>query len=238
MKKTIFFTLIFASFFLMNQNIQAQAFQKGNLNFDLGIGFGIYGTSQTQTFKVSVAGAPIIDDKQDTTDGAASMIIPLSFEYGLTDKVGLGVDLTYSNYFISDSDNVNTESVKAFDVGAKFNYHLLNSDKNDLMIGIGIGYSNMSWKFIPTDVTNPFESESAGGSGVYWTIGVTDRIFFTDNIGILFNLNYRGYSYSNIEYELTSEANQILTAADAEYSNKLVFNMNGVHFGLGLAVKF
>lgn len=238
MKKIILLSIALSSLLLMSQNTQAQAFQKGNINFDVGLGFGIYGTSQTQTLKVSVAGVPLIDDVSDTTDGAASMIIPISFEYGVTDKIGVGVDFAYSNYFISDSDQVNTESVKAIDFGLKFNYHLLNSDRNDLFVGLGVGYSNMSWSFVEKDPTNPFESQSASGSGVYWTVGVTDRIFFTDNIGILFNLNYRGYSYSSIEYELTSDAQQIISNANATYSNTFKFKLNGVHLGIGLAVKF
>ena len=238
MKKIIFSVLVIALSSATTKSVKAQAFEKGNINIDLGVGFGIYGTKQTQNFKLSIAGTTVLDQTNDTTDGALSFIIPIAFEYGITDKIGLGVDFMYSNYAISDTDRVNTESVKAIDFGAKFNYHLLKANKNDLMIGFGIGYSNMTWKFVKQNTSNAFESESAGGSGLYWTLGITDRIFFSDNIGMMFNVSYRGYSYSSIEYELTSEAEQILSAADAELSNTLKFDMNGVNVGLGLALKF
>ena len=237
MKKIIFSVLVIALSTVSTKSVKAQAFEKGNINIDIGVGFGIYGTSQSYKTTISFAGQSRTETS-DTTDGALSFIIPIGFEYGITDKIGLGVDFMYSSYAISDSDRVNTESVKAIDFGAKFNYHLLKANKNDLMIGFGIGYSNMTWKFVKQNTSTAFESESAGGSGLYWTLGITDRIFFSDNIGMMFNVSYRGYSYSSIEYELTSEAEQILSSIDAELSNTLKFDMNGVNVGLGLALKF
>ena len=106
MKKIILLSIALSSLLLMSQNTQAQAFQKGNINFDLGLGIGAYGTRVT----IEVAGVEFSD-----TDGASSTVIPISFEYGITDKFGLGAQIGFSNYFIDQDSNEFTESVKAID---------------------------------------------------------------------------------------------------------------------------
>ena len=235
MKKITTSLVIILSLFLFNKNTNAQAFQKGNMNLDVGIGFGIYGTSQSSTTSFS-AGGVTTSESHDTTDGAASMLIPLSFEYGINDKMGLGADFVYNNYIIDEEDRENLESVRAIDFGAKFNYHLLNSDRNDLFIGVGLGISNISWNY-KSDAA--LFVESASGTGVYYSVGITDRIFFSDNIGILFNISYKGYNYSNIEANLTSEAEAVITAFGiTDYSQKWAWSFNGVDIGTGLAFKF
>lgn len=236
MKKITSCLAIIVVLFIDNNAVMAQSFQKGNINVDIGIGFGIYGTSQTFTNTLTFGGVTTLD-KSDTTDATASRVIPINLEYGLTDKIGIGLDFTYGSYFINDSDKVSLESVKAYDFGPRLNYHLLNSNRNDLMIGVGIGFSTISWDFNSVDITNPLEPELASGAGFYWTLGLTDRIFFSDHIGILFNLSYKGYTYSKIEYELTPEAQQILTNANATFNQEFKWQLNGANIGIGLAIK-
>jgi hypothetical protein len=234
---------------LSSVNVSAQAFKKGSLNFDLGIGFGGYGTEQTQTTSISALVSfpgfsfPIESDTTfSTTDGAASVIIPFSFEYGISDKIGLGLDLTSSNYIIDNDDKEFLNSVKGFDFGLKVNYHLLNSDKNDLFVGLGLGMSSVKWTYKDDLVNNPYGLSSASGSGSYFSLGITDRIFITDRIGILFNLEYRGYNYTGIETEADpSNAFSGLGVAgvtDIKFEQSLDWKLSGEHFGTGLAVKF
>ena len=175
----------------------------------------------------------------DTTDGAASVIIPFSFEYGISNKFGLGLDLTSSNYVISDEDKKHISSVNGFDFGIKVNYHLLNSEKNDLFIGLGIGISKVNWKF-KTDVTNVFGLSSATGSGTYFSLGITDRIFFSEHFGIMFNLSYKNYRYPEIVYEVgdATASLEALGATDVKFAQELDWKLNGVNAGIGLALKF
>lgn len=242
MKKIITsFSILGLSLIFINHT-QAQAFQKGNINIDIGIGFGIYGTQQKTTSNLSfeVGGTPFSQTNvNDTTDGAVSRIIPISFEYGISDKIGLGLDLTSSNYYIDEDDRKYTRSVKGFDFGLKANYHLLNADKNDLFIGIGLGVSSMNWEF-ENDVTNVFGLSSASGSGLYFSLGITDRIFFSDHVGILFNLGYRGYSYPEIRYDVKDATSTLaaLGVTNIKFSQTSDWKLNGVHIGTGLAIKF
>jgi hypothetical protein len=211
----------------MSQNIQAQAFQKGNINFDVGLGFGVYGTAQKQRLS---SGTSTVES--DTTDGAASRIFDLNFEYGISNKFGIGARIGSSSYFISDEDKKNISSVNGLDFGVLVNYHLLNSNKNDLFLDFGVGYSSLKYNF--TGLSSAFAT-SATGSGSYFTLGIKDRIFFSDHIGILFNLGYTNYSINNIEYELTSAAKAFLGGSNVSW--EIDWSAKGVNLGFGLAVK-
>lgn len=237
----ILFTFLFATLFF-SQEYKAQAFQKGNINVDIGIGLGIYGTTQTIKNEISFKANGVSYNQtsvHDTTDGAGSTIIPIAFEYGLSNKFGVGLDLTSSSYFISEEDRKVTSSVKSFDFGVKVNYHLLNSEKNDLLIGLGFGMSKVSWKF-KNVANNIYGLSSASGSGTYLSLGITDRIFFSDHFGILFNLGYRAYSYPEINYEATnsSAALTALGVSDFKFTQELDWSLKGIHFGTGIALKF
>lgn len=222
--------LLLIAILAFNYTASAQAFQKGNKNLDIGVGFGIYGTSQKTT--TTFNGITITDSE---SDGAVSTIIPVSFEYGVSDKIGLGVEFAYNNYVINDSDKVVLNKVASVDFGFKMNYHLLSSDKNDLFIGLGVGFSSMSIDYVTS--ANQF-IDGVSGSGIYFSFGLTDRIFFSDNFGILFNLGYRGYNYSKLTADFSSEADQLFTSAGIDYSQNFNWKFNGVHIGTGIAIKF
>ncbi len=217
-------------------NLNAQSFERGSLHFDLGIGFGVYGTSQKSTIETTFLGVTT-SKTNDTTDGTASMVIPLNFEYGLTDKIGLGADLTINNYIISDSDKVNLNSVKAFDFGPRFNYHLINSERNELFIGVGLGFSSIKWTYVINDPLTDV-IETATGSGIYYSLSINDRIFISDHVGLLFNVSYKGYKYSSIKANYTSSFQSIINSSGGNITQKWDWNLNGVNVGAGLAFKF
>jgi len=226
-------TLNLILFMLLVSTAQSQSFEKGNFNIDLGIGIGVYATHQKNTQTV-VAGGLTQTQKSDTTDGAASFIVPISFEYGISNKFGIGADLTFSNYFIAEEDKPNLKSVKGFDFGLKFNYHIISSKRNDLFVGFGFGISSLSWNAQP----QPNQIiDGYSGVGSYWNICISDRIFFMDNIGIIFNMSYRGYSYTGLEANLTSEGEDLVKLLD-KFEQKIDWTFNGVNVGLGVAVKF
>lgn len=249
MKKIILFTLILGSFLLMNQNTQAQAFQKGNINIDLGLGFGIYGTSTVQTYERTATIDPVLVNAgliaadalnskttSDTADGAVSTIIPFSFEYGVSDKIGIGFDVVYNNYFINDSDKVDLESVKAFDFGPKFYYHALSSDFYDLSLGLGVGFTRIGWNAASTS-----NAQDHSGSGFYLNLDIKNRFWFSEHLGAYVNIGYKGNFYSAIKRDTSvdeADLESLSFVSNVKIKDEFSFNMNGVHFGLGLAVKF
>jgi hypothetical protein len=245
MKKIITIFTIVISMLMINNNIKAQAFQKGTINVDIGIGFGIYGTSQTYTRQLTATVDPAIGlpsnfldykDTGDTTDGAASTVVPISCEYGLSDKFGIGVDIIYNSYIINDSDRVHLESVKAYDFGPKFSYHPLNGDFYDLAIGLGVGYTTIGW-----NVTSTYTGESYKGSGYYINIDLKNKFWFSDHIGAYLNLGYKGNFYSKIDRDTSAEEAELESlsfVSNVTKKDEFTFSMNGANIGIGLALKF
>jgi hypothetical protein len=247
MRKIATICLALSAILFLNNNINAQAFQKGTINIDLGIGFGIYGTSQTRTYERSATidpaavalGVPsdLYNEKStsDTTDGAVSTVIPLSFEYGISDKIGVGLDVVYNSYFINDSDRVNLKSVKAFDFGPKFSYHPLNSDFYDLSLGLGLGYSKITW-----DVASSSGNDYSG-SGFYLNIDIKNKFWFSEHIGAYLNIGYKGNFYSAINRDTSAEEADLesnVWVSNVSIKDEFTFTMHGANIGIGLAVKF
>lgn len=228
MKKLLFLLLVL--FLLPFQNVKGQAFQKGNFNIDLGIGFGAYKTVTTYTTpEIIFLGITIPPQTFKDEDGAVSGMIPLSLEYGISNKFGLGLEFCSVNYAIDDSTENNagdivqnnTESVKSKDLMLFVNYHLLESDKNDLFIGLGFGSSSVVWTFKDNST---YEYSGRGG---LFKLYIKDRLFFGEHVGMLFNLGYTSYVYNDME---TSDNNAILEG--------LKWNVKGLNMGVGLALKF
>ena len=219
MKKIIL--LVLAVFCFQLLNIKAQAFEKGNINLDIGFGFGAYkSVSEYTTPEIVIFTIVIPPQTIKNEDGAGSFMMPLTFEYGLSDKIGLGAQLGFSNYFINNEDSTETvESVKSVEFAIVFNYHLSQSDKNDLFIGVALGGSSVNWKDLDgTELT---------GSGSIFKLYLADRIFFSDNIGMLFNIGYTAYNYTGLS---SSNNNASI--------DRLKWRLGGLNIGTGLAIKF
>lgn len=205
----------------------AQAFQKGNWNIDVDLGFGIYATETTS--KISAFGFTVTDTEKD---GTASSIFRIGAEYGISNKIGIGIKIGASNYFIAEEDKDTLKSVKSTDFAIHFNFHLLKADKNDLFLTLGLGGTSANWEY-QTDPS--IFLESASGKGGYFTLGITDRIFFSDNIGMLFSLNFPMMSI-NVEPKLVDNANNFLSGVN--YTWDMDMKLRGVYLGTGLAIKF
>ena len=239
MKKLIIISLALVATLILNKNVNAQAFQKGTINIDLGIGFGIYGTSQSSTSEINatIGGIPYSQKTtHDTTDGTASTVIPISFEYGIADKIGLGLDVTYNSYFINDSDRVNLESVKAFDFGPKFSYHPLNSDFYDLSVGLGFGFTSIKW-----NVTGLNNAEDFSGSGFYFNLDIKNKFWFSEHIGAYLNVGYKGNFYGKINRDTSAQEASIEAIpgfSNVSIKDEFTWSMHGANIGIGLALKF
>ena len=235
MKKIPFYlaTAMLLMLSLTSIETNAQAFQKGNWNVDLELGLGIYATETTTTIKASVFGFNINESNIDK-DGTASSIFRIGAEYGISDKFGLGIKLGASNYFIDEEDKDTVKNVKSNDFAIHLNYHLLNADKNDLFLTLGLGIANANWEY--HDIQGAF-LKSAKGRGGYFTLGITDRIFFSDHVGVLFSLHFPLMNI-NIDPELSDDFSAALNAFNVDYDIDMKMSLRGVYIGTGLAIKF
>jgi hypothetical protein len=235
MKKTTFLlatTLLLLLSFTSN-NTYAQAFQKGNWNIDVDLGLGIYATETETAVKFSALGLSINESDIDK-DGTASSVFRLGAEYGISNKIGIGLKIGASNYFIDEEDKDTVKSVKSNDFAIHLNYHLLNADKNDLFLTFGIGIATANWEY--HDIQGAF-LKSAKGSGGYFTLGITDRIFFSDHVGMLFSVNIPMMRL-NIDPELSDDVTAGLNAFNVDYEIDMNMRLVGVYIGTGLAIKF
>lgn len=193
--------------------IQAQAWQKGNSNIDIGIELAGYGSEVS--YQEDRPGSEVIRGEKD---GAASLYIPISYEYGIGEKIGIGAELAFSNYFL-DPDSNDVNSVNGVDFSLLVNYHFLDSEKHDLMIGLLLGGSSVNWDFD--------DGNTLKGSGSKFSLYLKDRIMFSEQIGMLLHLGYVSYTYDKVD---SSKSDVTLKSLD--------WKLGGVNFGTGLALRF
>jgi len=237
MKKTV---LAFAAALLLTGAVSAQdkAFKKGDMSLEIGAGFGIYGTHSYDTRNVDQVvisgGVPTVvkvRQSKDTTDGAVSAIYPITFQYGVTNWLGLGARFAFAKYIASsDSTNNNTRpTVTGIDADIFADFHLVKSKHFDMPIRVTMGYSNIHY------LANDANDSKAKGGGLNYGIALVPRIFFGDHIGIYFNLGYAGYNYANLIFSDKQDSNH---NTDNGQDLKYRLSGNGVNIGLGLVGKF
>lgn len=237
--------LLILSIFLFTIQAKSQSFEKGSKVVELGYNFTAYATEVTVTSSISFSGFNFTNTSSET-DGALNGIVPIRFEYGVSDNFGLGAELRFANYFIDEDDTTDfTENVKSVDFGILANYHIIRSERNDMYIGLALGFSSVSWDY-RGDYTNfnvnngdsYFAGGTAKGSGTYLTLGLNDRIYFSDHIGMTVNLGYAILNYPGVEYEFSDEVKSAFNAINASVEQKFDWKLNGVQFGIGLVGKF
>jgi len=218
-------TLILAGMALFVNTTKAQdkSFQKGNISVDLGVGVAIYGT---KLYSETTSGN--ITYKDDTTDRAGAVIFPLTFEYAVSNWLGVGARFAYSNYF-EEKDSISGEKsrVRGIDAGVLFNFHFVKTKRFDLPIGFFVGYSNFNIQF--NDPTNQVGKDD----GFNYGFMLTPRIYFGDHIGIFFNAGYLAYTYPNIQFSNNTDPNM-----NDNNDWKFKIKGSGANFGAGLVVKF
>ncbi|MBM4176025.1 MAG: hypothetical protein FJ213_07620 [Ignavibacteria bacterium] len=167
--KILFVTLVIA---LVSATAFGQAYKKGDKMLNAGIGFGFgFGTGTSDLPPIS-----------------------LGFQFlSLEDKISLGAIVGYA----SSTDELNLFTTKYtwkytyIIVGARGEYHLLESSKNlDAYVGVTLGYNNVT-------VTTPSGyagAYSVGASGLLYGGVVGARYYFSPSLGVFGEFGY-GISY-------------------------------------------
>lgn len=157
------------------------------------VGYGI-GNIWKTLFKLSGA---------FTTDGTykvkATGPIALTYEYGASDNISVGVMLGYGKVTGTYTDNTDPadnyeESLTNFSALARANYHFGQSDKFDPYIGIGLGYHNFKYEFkeaTPSGFPNTFAIPSAFA----YAAQLGARYYVASNFGLYLEVGYVGGSF-------------------------------------------
>lgn len=132
--------------------------------------------------------------------------IAVGFEYGVSEKIGVGVQLGYGSVKnvstdpganSNGGDLITTEELKSLQVFARGNYHFGQSEKFDPYLGLGLGYGN--FKYTVTDNESDPNYQFSGGisvpSSFIYSGALGAKYYFTSNIGIYAEIGYVTGSY-------------------------------------------
>jgi outer membrane protein W len=188
MKKALFVMAVLVMAFSVTtkaQDNEGGAFSKGSSYVNLGYGFG---SIWKNLFKLTAGfsgGAYKV-----TSTGPFS----LAYEYGVSDKISVGVIAGYSQvkgtYTDASfpSDNY-VDKLTNFSVIARGNYHFGHSEKFDPYIGIGLGYYNFKFESIDAGGVSTGNAFAIPGAfGFNGQLGA--KYFFSTNFGIFAEVGY------------------------------------------------
>ena len=112
--------------------------------------------------------------------------VGLGFEYGVTDKIGIGAALSYAqrSYKLVGTDKY---KISSFLIGARGNYHFFMKDKIDVYGGVTLGFNVASVKY-PS--TYPAFLQTAKAGGVIWAGVVGARYYFKPTLAVYAEAGY------------------------------------------------
>jgi outer membrane protein W len=154
---------------------------KGTVVVNAGYGFGnIWKT----LFKVAAGFS--------SNEVKATGPIAAGFEYGVSEKIGIGLQLGYGQVKSTAKNNTytQTETLTSFQALARGNYHFGSSAKFDPYIGLGLGYGNFKYKYTDTDPSADPVSTFAIPSAFGFSGALGARYYFSPNIGIYAEVGY------------------------------------------------
>ncbi|MCW5900078.1 MAG: outer membrane beta-barrel protein [Flavobacteriales bacterium] len=164
--------------------LQAQGFREGGHAISVGHGAVTFLGNLNRSF----------DDYLDLDHKGVGPLY-LKYEYAVTDRIGLGLNLAYAvnewsyRYDVTDEQsNINYyhESTKrsTWSALARLNYHFGNSDRFDPYFGFGLGYRDANWELSSTGPHggSGVELKSLMPFGFEFTLGA--RYFLASNIGV------------------------------------------------------
>ena len=162
-------TLILGAITLMPAITKAQAFEEGKSQISLGYGL----VNSTQAFVFAYG------ELENSSLGP----IFLKYEYGVSEKVGFGLNVAYATASAS-YDNIFLDELTSLDwwgasFNARVNRHFGSSDKFDPYIGFGMGYKIANWSYSNDDDN---DIKALIPLGFEATFGA--RYMFTPNIGL------------------------------------------------------
>jgi hypothetical protein len=183
----------------------AQSFERGDFILSAGIDLGIYNTEGFD---------PVAEIKN--TDNAVSRIIPIGFEYGLTNNIGIGLQAGLNKY-ASDKDSTSASNT---DISLLLNYHFLRTSFFNMQLGIKYGLSKFNYK-------NKIDLGEFNATGGHIQAVAGANFFPGEHIGFNAHAAYNSLTYKNGEVEDNS-------------GNKSDYELllQGANIGVALMIRF
>jgi outer membrane protein len=201
MKKVILMTAILGLAFSTKTMAQDETpFVKGSSSISIGYGFL---SPYKKLFKLSNGFAAT----GTTAKFSALGPIGLTYEYGVSEKIGIGVQVAYStlkNVTTEKDGNgpgkdyIETQKLDQLSVILRGNYHFGSSAKFDPYAGLGLGYGNFKYSITDNDPT----SGALGTLAVPTAFGITGQLgakyYFSSNVGAYAEVGYLAGSFAQV----------------------------------------
>ncbi len=165
--KKVFALFAFTLLVIVTKAQDAAAYSKGSSMLNVGVGIGTlyWGSGFSNDIGVNPTA---------------------SYEYGATDKISVGGEVSYSGVKFNYGDG--TIKYSGTLIGARGSYHFATSEKLDPYFGLVLGYVTVSVK------DKGGFAGSAKASGLGWGAHLGARYYFSDNVGVHAELGYSGFS--------------------------------------------
>ncbi len=207
--------LLFILFFILYAIILSAQFHKGALVFDVKGAIDIYNT--TYTFKST---NPNFDTTIVQTDRAANRNIALGLEYGVLDKLGVGIRYNRSKYFVDADDSTKRmPDVHSNNISLQVNYHMVNGKVFNLLGGLNIGYSKLNV------ITNNINDDRIYGSGLYFDVHISPRVYM-GRFGFQLDLGMPFVNYTK------------MTTNNDAFNNNALTKWKGLGYSIGMGVQY
>lgn len=209
MKKLFFLSILSFTCYVLT----AQSFYKNALVFDAKLGLDVYNT--TYYYKLKSSGL-------DTTkyDKAANRNFSFGLEYGVLNRLGVGIRAKFNRYFVSEDDvTKKMPDVTSLDYMATVNFHAVKGNVFNLITGFNIGGSSL--KLITNDINNT----KVYGNGMYFDLHITPRIYIK-RFGFQFDLSMPFINYNK------------LTTNNADFNNQVLAKWKGLGYNFGVGIQY
>jgi len=207
MKTKIFLTAAF--FFLLFSQTFSQGVKQGNIGFDLGIGFGIYGANNND-----------VNDSVDNGVNAACSLIPFNFSYALSNNFSAGLDFERNGFLNNDSTFAHS-----LNFGISGTYRFVNKEKCLFSFAGIVNVSSLTFGDVYSD-------RRINGNGFNLQIIFTYSRFYGKHFGYFINTAYTFYKYT----ELYDEDGNYIKVNNG--SVKYELSLFGANIRTGVCFKF
>jgi hypothetical protein len=203
---------------LMLQQVKAQDVDNSFYKHALIISYGFGGEGYAVTETYNVNGVPGVTYTNKFS--AVSASYPLSAEYGIGNRLGIGLVGKVDNYYIKkDSITGFQQTIYGFEFGALINYHFVRKKHIDFFAGLNLGFSSFTW-------TLNSSNDQLYGSGGWGDIHATLRYYF-GRFGLFGSLSFPTMNYNNFSSN-NGSINTIIQYLPASWK------ASGVAFNLGI----
>ena len=214
MNKKTLSVLTIASLLFVSINIKAQeqeAFGKGKIVVTAGYGVPYLASLGNKALYKNNEASTGLTSNNYTVRSTGPILIKT--EYGLLKKLGIGIVIGYSGYSSSwnfvdgntynpATGNYTTNTYKetlkqtSITIGTHINYHIVTTEKFDMYVGLGLGYSAVTKTFSNNDLNaNPYYTYPVTtGIPVYFAVTYGVRYYFVPNVGIYAEVGWEKYS--------------------------------------------